>query len=43
LYVERGSKLAAGAPLFDQDDTNDRASCDQAVRQLKQAGSQTCP
>jgi HlyD family secretion protein len=40
LYVARGSKLAAGAPLFDQDDTNDRASRDQAKRQLKQAEEQ---
>jgi HlyD family secretion protein len=40
LYVARGSKVAAGAPLFDQDDTNDRASRDQAVRQLKQAEEQ---
>ncbi len=40
LYVARGSKVAAGAPLFDQDDTNDRASRDQAGRQLKQAEEQ---
>jgi HlyD family secretion protein len=40
LYVARGSKVAAGAPLFDQDDTNDRASRDQTVRQLKQAEEQ---
>jgi HlyD family secretion protein len=38
--VARGSKVAAGAPLFDQDDTNDRASRDQALRQLKQAEEQ---
>src|SRR5579864_612568 len=40
LYVARGSKVAAGSPLFDQDDTNDRASHDQAARQLKQAEEQ---
>jgi HlyD family secretion protein len=40
LYVARGSKVAAGAALFDQDDTNDRASRDQAVRQLNQAEEQ---
>jgi HlyD family secretion protein len=40
LYVARGSKVAAGAPLFDQDDTNDRAAHDQAARQLKQAKEQ---
>jgi HlyD family secretion protein len=40
LYVARGSKVAAGAPLFDQDDTNDRASHDQTARQLKQAEEQ---
>ncbi len=40
LYVARGSNVAAGAALFDQDDTNDRASRDQATRQLKQAEEQ---
>jgi HlyD family secretion protein len=40
LYVARGSKVAAGAPLFDQDDTNDRASRDQTERQLRQAEEQ---
>jgi HlyD family secretion protein len=40
LYVARGSRVEAGAPLFDQDDTNDRASLDQAARQLKQAEEQ---
>jgi len=40
LYVARGSRVAAGAPLFDQDDTNDRASRDQIERQLKQAEEQ---
>jgi HlyD family secretion protein len=40
LYVARGSKVEAGAPLFDQDDTNDRASHDQTERQLRQAEEQ---
>lgn len=40
LYVARGSRVEAGAPLFDQDDTNERASRDQAARQLKQAEAQ---
>jgi HlyD family secretion protein len=40
LHVARGSKVAAGAPLFDQDETNDRASRDQAARQLTQAEEQ---
>lgn len=40
LYVGRGSKVEAGARLFDQDDTNDRASHDQTERQLRQAEEQ---
>ena len=40
LFVARGSKVAAGAPLFDQDDTADRAARDQVARQLKQAEEQ---
>ena len=40
LYVARGSRVEAGAPLFDQDDTNDLASRDQIVRQLRQAEEQ---
>jgi HlyD family secretion protein len=40
LYVARGSRVEAGAPLFDQDDTNDRAARDQTARQLKQAEEQ---
>ena len=40
LYVARGSKVAVGAPLFDQDDTADRAARDQTERQLKQAEEQ---
>ncbi len=40
LSVARGSKVAAGAPLFDQDDTNDVAARNQVARQLKQAEEQ---
>jgi HlyD family secretion protein len=40
LHVARGSRVEAGAPLFDQDDTNDLAARDQVVRQLKQAEEQ---
>jgi HlyD family secretion protein len=40
LFVARGSKVSAGAPLFEQDDTADRAARDQATRQLKQAVEQ---
>jgi HlyD family secretion protein len=40
LYVMRGTQVAAGAPLFDQDDTADRAARDQIARQLKQAEEQ---
>jgi HlyD family secretion protein len=40
LYVMRGTQVAAGAPLFDQDDTADRAARDQTARQLKQAEEQ---
>ena len=40
LFVMRGTRVAAGAPLFDQDDTADRAARDQALRQLKQAEEQ---
>ena len=40
LFVARGSKVAAGAALFDQDDTADRAAHDQTERQLKQAEEQ---
>jgi HlyD family secretion protein len=40
LYVARGSRVAAGAPLFDQDDTNDVAARDQTARQLSQAEEQ---
>ncbi len=40
LYVQRGSAVAVGTPLFDQDDTNDRAALDQVKRQLGQAEQQ---
>jgi len=40
LFVARGSRVASGAPLFDQDDTADRAARDQTARQLKQAEEQ---
>jgi HlyD family secretion protein len=40
LAVKRGTRVTAGAPLFDQDDTSDRAARDQAGRQLKQAEEQ---
>ena len=40
LAVRRGSKIAPGAALFDQDDTADRAAKEQATRQLRQAEEQ---
>jgi HlyD family secretion protein len=40
LKVARGDQVAAGAPLFDQDDAADRAALDQAQRQLGQAQDQ---
>jgi HlyD family secretion protein len=40
VHVARGDTVAAGAPLFDQDDANDRAAEDQAARQLQQAEDQ---
>jgi HlyD family secretion protein len=40
LAVRRGSRVAPGAPLFDQDDTADRAAKEQAARQLRQAEEQ---
>jgi HlyD family secretion protein len=40
LYIMRGTQVTAGAPLFDQDDTADRAARDQIARQLKQAEEQ---
>jgi len=40
VLVARGDEVAAGAPLFKQDDANDRAASDQAARQLQQADNQ---
>jgi HlyD family secretion protein len=40
LHVDRGDAVAAGAPLFDQDDTEDCAARDQAERLLAQAEKQ---
>ena len=40
VAVARGDKVAVGAPLFEQDDTADRAAIDQAKRQLAQAQEQ---
>jgi HlyD family secretion protein len=40
VFVARGVKVAAGAPLFEQDDTANRAAVDQAARQLAQAEAQ---
>ena len=40
VMVARGDAIAAGAPLFAQDETADRAARDQAARQLQQAKEQ---
>src|SRR5580704_6738673 len=40
VNVARGDQVAAGAPLFSQDDTADRAARDQAIRQMHQAREQ---
>jgi HlyD family secretion protein len=40
VYVGRGDQVAAGAPLFAQDDTSDLAARDQAARQLRQTQEQ---
>lgn len=40
VSVARGDKVAAGAPLFVQDETADHAAHDQAMRQLAQAQEQ---
>jgi HlyD family secretion protein len=40
VHVARGDRIAKGAPLFDQDDADDRASLDQIARQLGQAQEQ---
>jgi HlyD family secretion protein len=40
VHVARGDRIAKGAPLFDQDDADDRAAADQIARQLAQAQEQ---
>jgi HlyD family secretion protein len=40
VFVARGARVAARAPLFDQDDTAEKAAADQAARQLAQAEAQ---
>jgi HlyD family secretion protein len=40
IHVARGDKVVKGAPLFDQDDADDRAASDQAEDQLAQAKDQ---
>jgi HlyD family secretion protein len=40
VKVERGDRVVKGAPLFEQDDTADRAAVDQAGRLLQQAKEQ---
>ena len=40
ISVARGDQIAAGAALFTQDDTHERAARDQAARQLAQAAEQ---
>lgn len=40
IYVQRGDRIAASTPLFDQDDAADLAAVDQARRQSDQAGRQ---
>ncbi len=40
IHVARGDRVVKGAPLFEQDDANDKAAVDQAERQLGQAQEQ---
>ncbi len=40
VHVSRGDRIVKGAPLFDQDDADDRAASEQAARQLTQAQDQ---
>ena len=40
VHVARGDEIGAGAPLFAQDDADDRAARDQAVQMLAQAARQ---
>jgi HlyD family secretion protein len=40
VHVERGDHVVKGEPLFDQDDTSDRAAVDQAARLAQQTKDQ---
>ena len=40
IHVERGQSIAKGAPLFDQDETSDKAAVEQAAKLLAQAQGQ---
>ena len=40
IHVKRGDHVAKDAPLFDQDDTSDKAAVEQAAHQLAQAQQQ---
>jgi HlyD family secretion protein len=40
VHVERGDRVVKGAPLFEQDDADDRYAVDQATRLLQQAKDQ---
>ena len=40
IHVARGDLVVKGAPLFEQDDADDRAAADQAARLLRQAKDQ---
>ena len=40
VHVERGDHVVKGAPLFEQDDTDDRAAVEQTERLLRQAKDQ---
>ena len=40
VFVKRGDVVATGAPLFAQDDTDDKAARDQAAQMLAQAAKQ---
>jgi HlyD family secretion protein len=40
LHVARGDRVVKGAPLFEQDDSDDRAAVEQAERLLQQASDQ---
>jgi HlyD family secretion protein len=40
IHVQRGQQVAKGAPLFDQDQTSDKAAVEQAAKLLAQAEQQ---